>query len=266
MSDQLQVRVHGDGSLPTLVYLPGLHGNWMLVGGFRRMLAGRLRFVEIAYPPTLTWTLVDHAAAIEAGLAERGITRGWLLAESFGSQVLWPILARKRFQAEGVILAGGFVRHPFQRAVRVVEKLCGGLSFALLARVLLIYANLIRFRFRDSPETLVAIREYIAGVTELDRQAGRHRLQLVARNDPRATVRAATLPVYALSGLIDPIVPWVFSRFSLKRNCPGLRAFKIIWHSDHNVLGTASRAAAEQIVDWITREQGLHAGQGTAGA
>ena len=48
MPEQLEIRIHGDGSLPTLIYLPGLHGNWTLVGNFRRALNGRLRFVEAA--------------------------------------------------------------------------------------------------------------------------------------------------------------------------------------------------------------------------
>ena len=57
-TEGVKVRVHGPESLPTLVYLPGLHGNWTLIAGFRKALAQRLRFVEISYPPTLTWSLV----------------------------------------------------------------------------------------------------------------------------------------------------------------------------------------------------------------
>ena len=81
------MRVYGPPTQqPTLIYLPGLHGDWTLVSGFRRALAGRVRFVETTYPRTLTWSLEDYAAGIEAGLAERGISRGWLLGESFSSQ------------------------------------------------------------------------------------------------------------------------------------------------------------------------------------
>src|SRR6266496_2885705 len=92
MPETLQIRLHGPASLPTLIYLPGLHGDWTLVGSFRQALAGRVRFVEITYPRTLTWSLDDYAAEIEKGLAGNGISSGWLLGESFGSQVLWPIL------------------------------------------------------------------------------------------------------------------------------------------------------------------------------
>ena len=101
MSEKLELRVYGDGSLPTLIYLPGLHGDWTLVGSFRRALGGRVRFVEMTYPRTLEWSLDDYAAAIEAALAERGIARGWLLGESFGSQVLWGLVARSRLADRG---------------------------------------------------------------------------------------------------------------------------------------------------------------------
>jgi len=53
MAEELQLRIHGEGSLPTLIYLPGLHGDWTLIGGFRQALAGRARFVEVTYPRTL---------------------------------------------------------------------------------------------------------------------------------------------------------------------------------------------------------------------
>ena len=36
MDEKLQLRIYGDDSLPTLIYLPGLHGDWTLIGGFRK--------------------------------------------------------------------------------------------------------------------------------------------------------------------------------------------------------------------------------------
>jgi len=32
MAEELQLRIHGQASLPTLIYLPGLHGDWTLIG------------------------------------------------------------------------------------------------------------------------------------------------------------------------------------------------------------------------------------------
>jgi pimeloyl-ACP methyl ester carboxylesterase len=251
MTEKLELRIYGDEALPTLVYLPGMHGDWTLIGSFRRALGGRVRFVEATYPRTLTWSLEDYAAGVETALEEQGILHGWLLGESFSSQVVWPVVKRGRFQAEGVILAGGFVRHPMRWIVPGAERVTAQIPLWLLRSVLSGYARLARIRFWRSPETLAGISEFINRWTELHRQAAAHRLRLIARNDPSAIAREVRLPVYALTGGIDPIVPWFQVRRWLQRNCPGLRDYQIVWSADHNVLSTAPRISADQVVRWI---------------
>jgi pimeloyl-ACP methyl ester carboxylesterase len=253
--EQLQFRIYGEASQPTLIYLPGLHGDWTLVSSFKRAVGNRVRFVETTYPRTLTWSLEDYAANVESALAENGITRGWLLGESFSSQVVWPMVARGQFQIEGVILAGGFVRHPVRAAVRFAERRARGISLSLLTRIMFGYAKIARFRYRHSPETMAAIQEFIARRTELDRQAAVHRLRLIAQSDFCAVARAAKIPVFALTGFLDPIVPWIFVRAWLRRNCPALREYKILWRADHNVLSTAADASADQVVKWMNTPQ-----------
>ena len=251
MKEELQLRIHGEASLPTLIYLPGLHGDWTLIGGFREAVGGKVRFVEFTYPRTLTWSLDDYAAAIETALAQNGITSGWLLGESFASQVAWAMVAREKIRVQGVVLAGGFVKHPMNRAVRLAEKLTGRISMAFFVWIIFSYAKIARFRYRRSPETLEKIDEFISRRTDLDRRAARHRLHLIAQNDPCPIARQTDVPVFGLSGFLDPIVPWPLVRHWLKKNCPALRDYKIIGHADHNILATAPVDAAKQILDWI---------------
>ena len=279
MAEELQLRIHGDASLPTLIYLPGLHGDWTLIGSFRKAVGGRARFVEITYPRTLTWSLDDYAATIEAALAHNGITRGWLLGESYGSQVLWAMVgrassraagdtpnrnhesgssgasphqaAKQNFQIEGVILAGGFVKHPMCWAVQLAEKLTGRISDALVVRLIFAYAKIARFRYRRSPEAVANIDEFVARRTGFDRRAAQHRLRLIAENDPRPIASRTKLPVFGLTGVPDPIVPWPWVRHWLKKNCPALRDYKLIWSGDHNVLSTTPREATRQVLEWM---------------
>lgn len=253
MAEELQLRSEGDTSRPTLIYLPGLHGDWTLIGSFKRALNNRVRFIETTYPRTLTWSLEDYAENVENALAEKGVTRGWLLGESFSSQVVWPLLARNRFQIEGIILAGGFVRHPVQAGVRLAERIAHGISLSLLTRIMFGYAKFARFRYRHSPETMNNIREFVERRTELDRQAAVHRLRLVAASDFCEIARKTKTPIFALTGVLDPIVPWIFVRPWLRRHCPALRDYKIMWRADHNVLSTAAEASAEQIVRWMSQ-------------
>jgi pimeloyl-ACP methyl ester carboxylesterase len=251
MPEELQLRVSGDASRPTLIYLPGLHGDWTLIGSFKRALGERARFVEVTYPRTLEWSLDDYATNIERALAEQRIHGGWLLGESFSSQVVWPMLARGQFKTEGVILAGGFVRHPIRAGVRFAERTARGVSLSLLTRIMFGYAKFARFRYRHSPETMSNIREFIERRTELDRQAAVHRLRLIANSDFCEVASTAKIPIFAISGFLDPIVPWFFVRHWLRQNCPALGEYRIIWRADHNVLSTAANASADQVMQWI---------------
>lgn len=253
MAEKLQLRVHGEPSRPTLVYLPGLHGDWTLIGDFRKAIGDKVRFVEFTYPRTLTWSLDDYAAAVENALAQNGITGGWLLGESYGSQVLWAMIRRGKFSAQGAILAGGFVKHPLRWAVRLAEKMTGRISDALVVRFIFAYPWTARFRYRRSPETLASIDEYDARRTGSDREAAQHRLRLIAENDPRPTARRTSLPVFGLTGVSDPIVPWPWVRRWLGKNCPTLRDYKVIWSADHNVLTTTPREATRQVLAWMNQ-------------
>jgi pimeloyl-ACP methyl ester carboxylesterase len=269
MEEQLQLRIHGDASLPTLIYLPGLHGDWTLIGSFRKAVAGKVRFVEMTYPRALTWSLDEYAAAIETALAQNGVKSGWLLGESFGSQPLWALVARKTFQPQGIILAGGFVRLPTSRLLGWAERIAGKPALALLTQIIFpatnrifarYYATLSRYRFRRSPETFAKFTEFLERRTPLDFQAAQHRLHLIAGFDPRPIAQSVNVPVFAISGWLDPIVPWFRVRRWLRRNCLMLRDFKVI-NGDHAVLISASRASAKQILEWITSVTDASAGK-----
>jgi pimeloyl-ACP methyl ester carboxylesterase len=271
--EMLQVQIHGDAALPTLIYLPGLHGDWTLVSSFRASVTNQFRFVEFTYPRNAEWSLDDYAAGIESALLTNGITHGWLVGESFGSQVAWAIVGRSQaradaasamklsadnapmavlpFTPDGVILAGGFVRHPLPWGVSWVKRATACTPQWGLKAGLWIYGRYARFRHRQAPETLACIREFVQRRQEpQDRLAIQHRLALIRENDPRPVARKTDLPVYALAGLVDPLVPNPWVRGWLKKHCPGYRGSRLIWRADHNVLGTAPRQSVEQVARW----------------
>jgi pimeloyl-ACP methyl ester carboxylesterase len=273
MPNEVEVRIHGTDSLPTLVYLPGMHGDWTLVGSFRAAVADRLRFVEVVYPQTPDASLDDCTRAIQAALRTHGIARGWLLGESFGSQIAWQMIAHSargresgtsaeteqgpaNFTAEGLILAGGFVRHPVNWAVRVAHRVSRALPLSVVKSCCCVYARYAKFRHRHAPETLADIGEFVARRTvAADRAAITHRYRLIAENDLRPVARQTRLPVFYLAGLVDPLVPWPFVRLWLRRRCPGYRGGVTFWSADHNVLATAPRPAAEQVFRWMSGVQ-----------
>jgi pimeloyl-ACP methyl ester carboxylesterase len=265
MTEELQVRVQGDITKPVLVYLPGLHGDWTLVRAFGTALKERVCFVELTYPRSLTWRIEDYAGAIEEALLKRGLTHGWLLGESFGSQITWALmdknlpvnaahqtsLRKETFKVEGIILAGGFVKHPWKWGPGLLRRIGEKTSMRGYENQLSFYTRYMNFRHRHSTEARAGVREFAARRTDLDRQAMRARLHLIDAFDPRLTATQTRVPVQYLAGLMDPLVPWVLVRWWLRRNCPGYRGGKTFWLADHNVLATEPEGSAELVIEWM---------------
>jgi pimeloyl-ACP methyl ester carboxylesterase len=138
--------------------------------------------------------------------------------------------------------------------VRFTRWLGGRISMRAITRLLFGYAKFARFRHRHAPETLAHIDEFIARRTEADRAAAVHRLDLILGNDLRSVAESTRLPVFALTGFTDPVVPWPWTFRWLRRHCPALRATRVIGNADHNVLSTAPAEAARQVMEWVTKK------------
>ena len=63
------------------------------------------------------------------------------------------------------------------------------------------------------------------------------------------------MPVYYLTGFWDLVVMWWLVQPWLKRHCPGYRGWRLVWSSEHNVLGFQPRIAARQILAWLDAHQ-----------
>ena len=260
MTENVECRVHGESSEPTLVYLPGLHGDWTLLGPFRNALKDRAQLVEFAYPRRIDWKLDDYAAAIEEALLAHGRCNVWLLGESFSSQIAWTLLRRfqeRRADASalnlaGMILVGGFVKHPWPWGVWLAHRASARVPQWLLRRACQTYGSLAQRRHACSMTVCEELNEFVQRrLAPGDREAVTSRYHLISGNDLRPVARATTLPVFHLSGGIDPIVPWWHGRPWLRRHCPGFRASRILGRSGHNVLLDAPEESAAQILEWI---------------
>lgn len=260
MDPSWQLRVHPAArdprTAPVLVYLPGLHGDWTLVGPFRAALAGRATFSEVTYARTCRALLRDYAEAVLDQLRSHELSQGWLLAESFGSQVAWAMLAApgSGFTIRGIILAGGFVRYQPRWLVRLGGRVFERVPARRLQCALGLYIRVVRCLRYRSPVFAGDLTEFLARRTEADKRAAAHRLELIARADWRPLACQTRLPVFHLAGFFDPVVPpWPVRRW-LRRHCPGFRGARLVFASDHNVLSSAPRRAADQVLAWIRAE------------
>src|ERR1043166_1184738 len=259
MWDQIQIRVSGRAEAPTLIYFPGLHGDWTLIRSFKIALGDNVRFVEITYPRTTSWTLAQYAEGVLTALAGAGVAGGWLLLESFGLQIGWELLRQvsaspqgTSFSSTGVVIAGGFVRHPVLWMVPMVRMINKTMPMWLIRLCCRAYARYAKLRHRQSAETLGDVSDFVRNRTvEEDRQAIAYRYRLIEGNNLCEVAREARIPVYQLTGFFDPIVPWWPVRYWLKRNCAAYRGWRVIFRADHNVLGTAPRESARQVLEWM---------------
>jgi len=264
MTESLQLRVHGGEAGPTLIHLPGLHGDWTLLGPFRAALDGGARLVETTYPRRPEWVLDDYAAELERALSAQGIGRAWLLAESFSSQVAWQLLGRqesrgeaKGFEIAGLILVGGFVKHPWPWGVRIAHGASRATPLWVLKRLCALYGKSASRRCCASPEVTGEIEEFVRRRTiQADRDAMTSRYRLIRTADLRPVARQTRLPVFHLSGAIDPLVPWWSVAAWLRRDCPGFRASRIVRRAGHNVLLDAPGESVKQILAWIDASTG----------
>ena len=235
---EVSIRVH-EGSGPTVIYLPGLHGDWGLIGAFRRALGERVRFIEFAYSKEDV-TLERLAELVHAELAARGVSSGWILGQSFGSQVGWALMARG-FKADGVVLAGGFVKHPWPWGARLFRAVMSTVPFGVINPVYGVYTSLCNALARRGPEEAEELMAFARNRGGKDWKAATWRLSLIERADLRATARATNAPVHYLGGMIDPLVPWPLVTRWLERDCPGYKGRVILAYADHNGLGSSPR-------------------------
>jgi pimeloyl-ACP methyl ester carboxylesterase len=243
----VSVRVH-PGAGPTIIYLPGLHGDWGLIGAFRRALGERVRFVEFAYSKE-DLSLERLAELVHGELTANGVASGWILGQSFGSQVGWALISRG-FKADGVVLAGGFVKHPWPWGARLFRAVTGAPE-GLINPAYRGYTALCNALARRGPEEAEELMAFARGRGGKDWKATSSRLSLIAEGDPRATARAMRKPVHYLGGMLDPLVPWPLVTRWLERECPGYKGRIILPYADHNVLGSSPRESAAHVLSWV---------------
>ena len=93
------------------VYLPGIHGDWSMIGDFRR----HVLLTTVSWSLPIPGPNLDPSAIWAGGSGHVGknkITHGWIIGESFGSQVLKLDCNVPSESSEGVILSGGFSPEP----------------------------------------------------------------------------------------------------------------------------------------------------------
>ena len=181
---------------PTLVLLPGTHGNGLLFGPLVQALRG-WKVLVLEYPEDSGWGLNGYVDWLDAQLKKERKTI--LVAESFGSLVAVRYAAKRPKTLVGLVTLGGFVRSPKRWARPWMRHLMLGPNNGLskfLGRHFLIGMN------------AGARKELL-----LDQALGRmskkdllDRVEIILESDERAALKKIQVPIVALVGLWDRLV------------------------------------------------------------
>ena len=241
-----------------IIYLPGVHGDDSLAAGCRDRLGPGLRWVPTRYRVHPGGTLDRLVDEVLWQVRKAGVDHGWLLAESFGSQVAWALLARCRndraagFRPLGLVLAGGFVRHPMPWAAGCLGRWGRRAPTPLVKAILEVYRAYGWVRFAGDRPALRGLTRFCRRrARPRDRETVADRLELIAEVDLRAAASAVTVPVHALAGCWDVIVPWPPVFRWLARHCPGWRGGRVLAAGGHAVLVERPATSARIVAEWV---------------
>lgn len=260
----VQIEVHETSTKENvIIILPGLHGDCSHLTSFlQEFNTSQVITVKYLSSKRNKNTIEEYADSLFCALSIINAREGFIIAESFGSQVAWRFLellkkntAPFTFQVKALILAGGFLSHPFPRLVRLFSYLYGKARVSWLNLAFRAYFGFVSKATgaKKLPNTFFEERSSLQ-----DQKALISRMELM-QNDFRKIAENIRCNVYLLVGFWDVIaVPWPLNYFYLNKYCPKFEAkWDYCFWGDHAVLYSEPKKSASIIKNWIKREESL---------
>jgi len=190
-------------SLMRWVFLPGLDGTGLLLEPVVASLPSEIRSTLVRYPSDLKGCYQDYAGA--AGMDLDTEAPAVVIAESFSGPVAVRLAAANP-GVKAIVLSGSFISHPRAKSLRnLLPLLAIGLR---LNRTSHLFIRLL-LAGMDAPKELIQI------VAEAARRVPVkvlvHRLGLALSCDESQAFAKLTIPVLALIGDSDRLVPASYS-------------------------------------------------------
>lgn len=252
--DQASGLVHqisGARDCPTIVYLPGVHGDWTPHERARPMLSREAHFIETAYPRLPHWALDDFSDALEDLLKRLGIESAHLVGESFGSLVAWQFGLTRPERVRSLVLVGGFAQAPRFGVAAAAGRTLQLLPTFLLEAGIDMYVALKNTR----GELRCASGQGAYPVTRTDRgrRATANRMAIIQRSDFRGKLTEIRFPVRYLGGARDVVVPVRREIATLRRELSAECGFqsRIVSGAPHPMIASHPDSTVQQILRWV---------------
>ncbi len=236
-------------TLPTLVLLPGLHGNGVLFRPLLESLPSAVTAIVVSYPEHQPLGYRELLPIVLAALPTSGPFV--LLGESFSGPLAILAAATRPRGLVGVVLCGSFVRNPHPCIPSWAAVLVRPWQFRLFPRF-------SRWKALLSGYSTEALRELIQeALSRVAPAVLACRVREVLRADVTRELASCTVPVLYLRGTNDWVVP-AWNVASVRRCCPQLQVAE--FPAPHLVLQVATAPALEVILRMLRDHSGAGGG------
>lgn len=251
-SSALVHQVSGSEELPTLVYLPGVHGDWTPLARARSLLGEAARLVEVAYPRVADWTLPDFAKALENLLDLLKLDSVHLVGESFGSLVAWEFGLAHPHRVRSLSLVGGFSQPPDSRTARWARHALSLVPTVLFETGIDLYVA-HKNRRGETRHPGDGAPAYAAVRTTRGRRATANRMDIIHRTDFRPRLGDVAFPVRYIGGEKDRLVPVQRELATLEKYLPTACDFqgRILSAAPHMIIASHPEQTSGHLHTWV---------------
>lgn len=194
---------------PPIVYVPGIDGTGQFLMDTEKRLSKRFQVHTANYSGSDASRGVEGLADdLEAAVAERGLERCLVLAESFGGPVAISWALRHPERVAGLALVNTFARYPHRLRLGLARLGAPVMGAGLFRMGRSLATGRALFGELGTPEILERFRELGEGAVRMD-AAYRARLSAVAQVDLRGRLSEIQCPVLLVAGGQDRVVPSV---------------------------------------------------------
>lgn len=246
--------VHQESGAPLatpILFLPGVHGDWTPQLAARPLLNREFRFIETAYPRIATWSMDDFARALKQLLDDLGIESAHIVAESFGSLILWQFGLTHPKRVRSGTLLGGFSRPPRFRGAAAASVALRAMPTSLLESIIDIYVA--RRTALGEKRDCFEMGAYPAARTRQGRYATANRLVMIQTSDFRNRLREVEFPVRYLGGARDIVVPVRREIATLRAQLPPDCDFRseLVAGAPHAMIPSHAEEIVRHLRRWI---------------
>jgi pimeloyl-ACP methyl ester carboxylesterase len=235
---------------PPLVYLPGIDGTGELLLETAGRLGEHFRLLRLAYDPggAVPPDYRELADSVAARIAEAGIPRALVLAESFGVAVALALALDDPGRVAGLALVNGFAHFDRRGSLCVSRAVAALAPDAVYSAARRLAARPALFAPRRAERELAL---FLALSRDAFGPAYRERLALIARLDLRRRLGEIRCPVALFASDCDRVVPAIRAAREMQRGLPDA-TLEVLPRAGHVVLPLAEEP-------WVDRLRALAA-------